>query len=229
MKFEIKHKTTGTVLYSFKGEGLSDAVMKAVKEGANLEGANLEGANLRGANLEGANLWVANLRGANLEGANLEGANLRGANLRSANLRGANLEGANLEGANLRGANLEGANLWVANLEECKEAPLIIARTRILPEGAIVGWKKCRNNIIVKLAIPPEAKRSNAFGRNCRAEFAEVLEVFGAEVGIGLFDGKTEYRAGATVTPDGFDEDWTKECSSGIHFYITREEAENHF
>ncbi len=110
MKFEIKHRFNGSVLFSLECESLKACVVAAVGEGANLRGANLRGANLR----------VANLRDANLEGANLRGANLRGANLTGANLRVANLEGANLRGANLTGAYLEGANLEGANLDSIK-------------------------------------------------------------------------------------------------------------
>ena len=61
-----------------------------------------------------------------------------------------------------------------------------------------------------------------------RAEYVEVLEVFGAEVGVSLHDKRTQYRAGETVRPDSFDDNWQDECSGGIHFYITRIEAENH-
>ena len=155
-----------------------------------------------------------------------EGADLRGADLRSADLRGANLRGANLRGADLRGADLDGADLRGANLGGAKNADLAIAQTRILPEGAIIGWKKCRNDIIVKLRIPEEARRSHAFGRKCRAEYVDVLEVLGAEVGISSHDGATEYRVGQRVTPDSFSDDWTTECANGIHFFITRAEAE---
>ena len=150
------------------------------------------------------------------------------ADLRSANLRSADLGGANLGGANLRSADLRSANLGGADLGGAKNADLAIARTRILAEGDIVGWKKCRDNVIVKLRIPADAKRSHAFGRKCRAEFADVLEVIGAERGVSIHDGKTEYLAGQRVTPDGFDEDWREECSTGVHFYISRVEAEAH-
>ena len=139
---------------------------------------------------------------------------------------GANLSGANLSGANLSGANLSGAYLSGANLSGANGADLAIAMTRILPDGDLVGWKKCRDGVIVKLRIPAEAKRSHAFGRKCRAEFADVLEVIGAEVGISSHDGKTEYRTGQRVTPDSFDDNWMEECSHGVHFFITRLEAE---
>jgi hypothetical protein len=97
-----------------------------------------------------------------------------------------------------------------------------------LPEGDLIGWKKCRDNVIVKLLIPAKAKRCHAFGRKCRAEFANVLEVFGAKAGASLRDSNFTYKAGETVKPtEKFDEDYTNECSTGIHFLITRIEAEN--
>ena len=158
----------------------------------------------------------ANLAGANLAGAYLAGTNLAGAYLARANLAGANLAGAYLAGANLAGAYLAGA----------KNADLAIAKTRILPEGDLIGWKKCMQDVIVKLRIPEAAKRSHAFGRKCRAEYADVIEIIGADVGISKHDCSTEYRVGQRVIPHRFDENWAEECSSGIHFFITRLEAE---
>ena len=73
-----------------------------------------------------------------------------------------------------------------------------------------------------------EAKRSNATGRKCRAEYAKVLEVIGAEVGISQHDGKTKYKVGETIHSDKWDDNRWEECSSGIHFFITRLEAENY-
>jgi hypothetical protein len=201
---------------------------RANLSGANLSGANLSGADLYGADLYGANLYGADLSRANLYGANLSGANLSGADLSRADLSRANLYGANLYGANLSGANLYGADLSRADLSGAKNAELVIARTRILPEGEIIGWKKCRGDVIAKLRIPTEAKRSHAFGRKCRAEYVDCLEIFGADKGISLHDGATEYVAGQRITPDGFDDNWQTECGQGVHFYLSRIEAENH-
>jgi hypothetical protein len=124
-------------------------------------------------------------------------------------------------------ANLRSADLSYANLSYAKNSELAVAVTRILPEGVLIGWKKCSGGVIVKLRIPEAAPRSHAFGRKCRAGFVEVLEVIGAEIGVTSNHGpKTEYRVGETVKPDSWDEDFTSECSHGIHFFITRAEAE---
>ena len=133
-------------------------------------------------------------------------------------------KGVNLSGANLSRADLSGANLYGAS-----GAALAIAQTRILPdEGAIIGWKKCRNGVIVKLLIPEDARRSHAFGRKCRAEWVEVLDVIGADVGVSFHDAFTVYRQGDIVRPDSFSDNWQDECAPGIHFFITRLEAENY-
>ena len=173
----------------------------------------------------------ANGTRADLSGANLRGAYLSEANLREANLREADLSGANLSEANLSEAYLSGANLSGANLRGAKNADLAWALTIVAPQGDLVAWKKVKTPddtpCIVKLKIPAEAKRSNATGRKCRAEWAEVLEVIGAEYAISKGHGPdTEYRPGQIVRPDSWDDDRWEECSHGIHFFITREEAE---
>jgi len=210
--------------------------------GANLSGANLFGANLSRADLFGADLSRANLSVADLSGADLSGANLFGANLSGANLFGANLSGADLFGADLFGANLSGANLFGADpsgadlsgayLSGAKNAEHAKAQTYICPDGDIIGWKKARtmggDMCIIKLRIPEEAKRSNATGRKCRAEFADVLEIIGADKAVSDRDSDFVYEAGKRVIPDAFDENRWDECSHGIHFFVTRIEAENY-
>ncbi len=170
----------------------------------------------------------AYLYGANLGGADLRGTDLGGANLRNADLYGANLGGADLRGANLRGADLRNADLRGANLRGAKNIPALVeAQTSILPEGELVGWKKCQGDVIVELLIPSDAKRSNATGRKCRASYAVVVAVHGAEEGRSSFDGNFVYRPGEVVRPVGaFDDNRWDECSSGIHFFITRAEAD---
>jgi uncharacterized protein YjbI with pentapeptide repeats len=79
MKFEIKSRWSGSVLFSVETDSWKLALEAAVKSGAVLRGADLRGAVLRGAVLRGAVLSDADLRGAVLSGAVLSDADLSGA------------------------------------------------------------------------------------------------------------------------------------------------------
>ena len=157
--------------------------------------------------------------------ANGTRADLSGANLIGANLRGAYLSEANLRGANLRGADLYGA----------KNAELSLAMIQFIPtEGSFIGWKKCLDGRIVKLAIENNAKRSHGTERKCRCSAAKVLFITTAEgvecdEAASQYDSTFIYRKDAIVHPQlPFDEDRWNTCGSGIHFYLTKIEAENH-
>jgi uncharacterized protein YjbI with pentapeptide repeats len=209
-------------------------------ESANLESANLYGANLESANLESANLYGANLESANLESANLYGANLRSANLRSADLRSANLESANLEsanlyGANLESANLESANLYGANLRSAKtnEQTVLFPQCTLPEEGSFIGWKKVRDGVVLKLEIVGK-RVSSYIGRKCRTDEAKVLAAFAPggqeitdkQVYTSIHRSEFKYEVGKTIKPDIYDADPNVECTGGIHFLMTRKEAE---
>ena len=128
----------------------------------------------------------------------------------------ANLSGANLSGANLSGANLSGAK---------GVADATAATLRILPdEGDVIGFKKLAGGTICKVRVPAEARRSNATGRKCRAEYVDVIE----GVGVSAYDGGTKYAPGKRVTCHEWCEDRWLECAGGIHFFITRKEAEDY-
>ena len=109
-------------------------------------------------------------------------------------------------------------------------AETALAMIQFLPEtGSFEGWKKCSGGIIVKLLIPEDAKRSHGSERKARASKATVLEIFGAEEARSGGGYETViYRKGETVQPDGWDEDRWNVCSHGIHFFLTRIEAENY-
>mgnify|MGYP002133922641 CR=1 FL=1 len=127
-------------------------------------------------------------------------------------------------GADLNGADLNGANLRDADLENAYHS------RRIVGDGELTGYKKLSNGVVAELRIPADARRVGGLtGRKCRAEFVDVLDVFGADFGVTDNHGpKTEYRVGQRVTPDSWDDNWQNECSHGVHFFITREEAEDY-
>ena len=148
--------------------------------------------------------------------ADLRDADLRGADLRDADLRDANLSGAHLSDANLSGANLNG----------------VIAYQVPPGCGSFIGWKKVRDNLIVKLKILEDAKRSSAFGRKCRCDKALVLDIqkingesANIPIAISKYDRSFKYEIGKIVKADDFNNNRFEECTSGIHFFITRDEA----
>ena len=143
-------------------------------------------------------------------------------------------ERANLPGADLYGANLSGADLYGASyIEDAKNLFYPIA----CPEsGSFIGWKKARikdngGECIVKLEICEDAMRSSATGRKCRCSKATVLEVQDIDGNVlekAAVSNRNEnfhYVPGSVVSVSDFDENRWNECSTGIHFYITREEA----
>ena len=207
---------------------------------ANLWRANLWRANLRGADLRGADLSEADLSEANLRRADLSEANLRGANLGGANLRGADLSEANLRGADLRGADLRGADLRGANLSDVFANEHTSGFWLVCPEsGAFVGYKKVMTPMgpaIAKLQVPASAKRSSATTRKCRVSKAKVvwIELLALRDGKNVrvvsafsnYDNEFTYHVGKTVEVTDFDPNRWNECSTGIHLFMTRKEAE---
>ena len=207
----------------------------AILNRANLSGANLRGAILNRANLSGADLSRALLSGAflnraNLSGANLKGAVLKGAVLSGAILNGADLSRADLSRANLSGANLRGAILNRADLSGANLTKVNMSFFNIPPqEGSFIGWKKLLGGIIAKLQIPEDAKRLNAYSsRKCRASYVKVLQLYGADEAYDMHTNSILYSKGNLIYPDSFDPDQRVECSHGIHFFITRQEAEDY-
>jgi hypothetical protein len=174
------------------------------------------------ARLQGATFRNADLSNANLRGADLSGVDFSHAVLFNTDLTFANVAGAWFEGASLQGAKL-GVNAGRVALERLKIVP---------EEGGFVGWKQCSGGDIVKLWIPENAKRSNATGRKCRAEFAEVLDIFDIKgnrsphTAYSVFNDTFEYKIGRLVKCDTWHPDRFQECAGGIHFFLTRAEAE---
>ena len=144
------------------------------------------------------------------------------ANLIRANLMGANLMDANLMGANLMGANLIRANLMDANLMDAN-----LPKTAILAEGELIGYKKLANGCICKVKILSETPRLNSIGsRKCRAESVLVLEGEGNSQNPSGKGDILHYATGLTVKcTNPFCDDIRLECASGIHFFITKQEA----
>ena len=242
-----KANLNGANLYK---ANLEDADLRdADLEGANLSEANLEYADLRRACLEKTNLsesnlsktdcTYANLRNASLIYANLREAFLKGANLVDSNLRGADLVYADLtysdlSGINLKGANLNRANLGGASLSGVKYDETTSFFALQCPEkGSFIGYKKAGYRI-VELLITEDSLRSSATSRKCRCSKAKVLSITdfnnteNFDMVASSYDKNFIYKVGEIIEVKDFDENRWNECSTGIHFFITRQEAINY-
>lgn len=199
---------------------------------ANLSGAALYYADLSWINLSEAILSKADLSRANLNGACLEYADISEAKLCYANLVWTNLRGASLRGADLSNAILNGAFLIGTRLDNA-----ILPTFQIVPEtGPFDGWKKLSDDHIAHLRIPAGAGRVSSTGRKCRAEYVKVIAIYTpdgkkvaklTEVG-GHRDNQFMYSPGKIIRPDKWDPDIREECTHGIHFFLTRKEAEEY-
>ena len=178
-------------------------------------------------------------QGISLRNASLFNANLRGADLRNANLRDAYLRGADLRGADLTGADISGTWLEHAIFDDTTK---IYFPMRCPETGSFIGYKKISftkeyddyREFIVKLEIPEDAERSSSTSSKCRCSKAKVLEIRDILRDEKLIEITNInkivciYKVGEYVYPDYFDECRWHECSNGIHFFMTEEEAVNY-
>lgn len=232
------------------GADLSRAnLIEARLIGACLIDADLREANFSDANLRRVSLSRADLSGASLIRANLRQAKLWGAKLIKAELRGAELRGAELCHADLSDVNLRGANLSEANFHNTilpdPDIMNAICPLNCPETGAFIGWKKADVMmhdeagfpkiipVIIELKIPARAKRSSATGRKCRCNEALVLDIQNLDgeslprgiVANSKFYPTFTYEVGQKLHVEDFDDNRWNECSTGIHFFITRQEA----
>jgi len=207
---------------------------------ANLDYANLSCSDLSYADLRHANLFRADLSYADLSNANLYFADLRSANLIEANLSNADLESADISYADLRYANLISSDLRFSSLRHANLSSAILKSTllppfKIIPEkGAFIAYKKLANRVVAEIEITAKSKRVSCLtSRKCRASEIKILRFINSrkkkEYNKG--DGEsiqTLYEVGKTYKVKNFDEDIRIECTKGIHFFITKKEAEEY-
>lgn len=126
-------------------------------------------------------------------------------------------------------------------ITQCKNAPYVPMTCP--DEGEFIGYKKawavdngCKSAVLITLRIPADAHRSSGFGRKCRCDKATVekmewvfperhvhSKVTSARSG---YDEHFVYTEGEQVEPrNGFCTDRWYACSSGIHFFMNKQEA----
>ena len=218
--------------------------LKERKEGELL---NLQDMELSDADLSGWDLsWVdfsltsfhhvsfdhADMHSCAVENALFDDCSFRGTNFRQANLKGAAMRYDDLSGADISGANLFSAVLEHATLDGIiSDENTKFFRLYCPEKGAFLGYKKCFNNRLVQLLIPADAKRTSATMNSCRCSKAKVLSIKSFDYkeeydeAWSLVDENFVYRKGHWVEVPDFNEDRWMDSTTGIHFWMTREEA----
>ena len=201
-------------------------------ENEDLTGVNLSGSDFTCASFVNVILNQADLTKCRLHNTLFEKCSLRGAILNEADLEGAMLRGANLQGCSICGANLYASVLERAKLDGIRSDEKTKFFCQQCPEeGAFIGYKKCCDDRIVELLIPADAKRSSATGRTCRCSKAKVLIIKSFDCSEyydeawSIVDENFVYRTGEWVEVRDFNEDRWFDSTTGIHFWMKREEA----
>lgn len=172
---------------------------------------------MRHCTFQNALFWECSFHGADLSESNLQGAAMRDNDLSEANISGCNMRSSILEHANLDGIISNEKTRWFRM--HCPE------------KGAFLGYKKCFNGRLVQLLVPSDAKRTSATLPSCRVSKAKVLTIKSFdykesyEEAWSLVDEDFVYRVGEWVEVTDFNEDRWFDSTTGIHIWLTREEA----
>lgn len=225
----------------------SETLREKLKERKEGELLNLRDMELSDADLSGWDLsWVdfsltsfhrvsfdhADMHSCAVENALFDDCSFRGTNFRQADLKGAAMRYDDLSGADISGADLFSAVLEHANLTGIiSDENTKFFRLYCPEKGAFLGYKKCFNNRLVQLLIPADAKRTSATMNSCRCSKAKVLSIKSFDYkeeydeAWSLVDENFVYRKGQWVEVPDFKEDRWMDSTTGIHFWLTREEA----
>lgn len=213
-------------------EGERFVFQEAAFEDMDLSGWDLSGMDFTLSSFQNVVLDQVNFGKASIENALFDGCSMKGANYRNANMRTASLRYCDMTGCDIRGANLYGAVLEYAKLDEIISDDSTQWFRMHCPEtGPILGYKKCVNDRLVQLLIPADAKRTSATLPSCRCSKAKVLTIKSFDSteefneAWSLVDENFYYRKGEWVEVKDFNEDRWMDSTTGIHFWMSREEA----
>ena len=108
-------------------------------------------------------------------------------------------------------------------------------------KGSFIAYKKAlsieNNNeieVIVELLVMEDSERSSATSRKCRFSHTKTLSITSLDgkinysIAHSVKNSDFVYQVGKENTVDDFDKNRWDECSTGIHGFITREEAVNY-
>lgn len=233
LKDNTKGKRAILDKYDFRKMILKDKnFKKAILCWSNFQAAVLDNSDFSEADLRYCNLCDTDCKGTNFSKAFLRFTIFGEADLRKANFTEAILDYTIFTESNMRGAITKGAKITDKTAFFGLQCP---------EEGAFIGFKRCRaskeskEDRIVKLLIMEDSLRLSSTNRRCRASKVKVLSVESLDgeekfdSAISKRDHELKYIVGEIIEVKNFNKERWSDCAEGIHFYITRYEAETSF
>lgn len=180
--------------------------------------AELCDGDFRGADLSSCDFRWTDIDYVCFDNANLSNVDMRWTkNSYWASFQEANMEDIELDGSPVNDESVEGAkNLFIPMV--CPE------------EGSFIAWKKCRDGKVAKIQILENALRTGGTRYTCRASEVLILEIYDGEEtcdeAVNISDDKVIYHKGDYIKDEEEFDSSINHNGTGIHFYITRAEAE---
>ena len=181
------------------------------------------GAKLCDGNFKSAELCYCDLSFVDIDYAHFEHADLTDADMRWTK----NSYWASFKGANMRNTNIEGSPID----DEAVEGAVNLFVPMVCPEeGSFIAWKKCGDGKIAKIKITENALRTGGNRDDCRASEVLVIDIFdgdnSCEEAVCIDDENKIYHKGELVKDEKEFDASLLHDGKGIHFFITRAEAE---
>lgn len=205
--------------------------------GSELENVNMSMANIEHVVFSNCDFPCADFRRCDLRCVDMKWGSYRNADFSMANLVAVDMSHSGFEGAKFVNGGIYSSVLTEGNFDGVdfrgvKVNTSTIGYVMACPsEGSYIGWKKC-GEYIVKLLVTEDALRSSATTRKCRCSKAKVLEIqtmdghkSNKRVVYSSYHTRFKYEVGKEVSVSDFDPNRWIECSSGIHHFVSREDA----
>lgn len=223
---------------------------------AYIKNTNFTNSNLREATFHGAYLRSVKFYKTNIENGSFSDAHLDNIKFDDCNMSYTNFDGANIvdsidsifasKSNIVNGKNIEymkGKILTdnIIGYKKCRRMngmsisefksqcnPLLLPSNPFIPGPMYLPHSASKEDeVIVTLEIPRGAVVFSINGHKCRTNKAKVIAIDGADKAMSL-NYQTSYYVGDEFTIYNFNCVYNKECAEGIHFFLTREEAEKY-
>lgn len=211
----------------------------------NLKRARFYNCNMNGMRISYCDMSYAGFYSSNMKRIFFENCNFFNETFYENNLREACFLRCRLINIELRSSNFSRAKIKDCELKNiATDSGTSFYSLQCPEEGSFIGFKKANIlevsgeiiEVIVKLQITEDSLRSSATSRKCRCSKAKVLSISyldGTECPEGTiahshYNSNFTYKVGDILEIKNFDKNRWEECSTGIHFFITREEAVNY-